>query len=88
MKAHIGVDAESGLVHTVAGTPANVADITKADDLLHGAESMAFGDAGYTGIDKRPDRKHTAECQFASNRDPLFAPNRDPSGRSGMGLSP
>ena len=65
VKAHIGADAESGLVHTVAGTPANVADITKADDLLHGAESMAFGDAGYTGIDKRPDRKHTAEWHVA-----------------------
>ena len=65
MKAHIGVDAESGLVHTVAGTPANIADITKADDLLHGDESMAFGDAGYTGIDKRADRKHTAEWHVA-----------------------
>ena len=65
MKAHIGVDAESGLVHTVAGTPANITDITKADDLLHGDESMAFGDAGYTGIDKRPDRKHTAEWHVA-----------------------
>ena len=65
MKAHIGVDADSGLVHTVAGTPANVADITKADELLHGDETMAFGDAGYTGIDKRSDRKHPAQWHVA-----------------------
>lgn len=65
MKAHIGVDAESGLVHTVIGTPANVADVTQADDLLHGEETMALGDAGYTGVDKRPERKHLANWQVA-----------------------
>jgi IS5 family transposase len=53
MKAHIGVDAQSGLVHTVIGTPANVSDVTKAHELLHGEESMAFGDAGYRGVEKR-----------------------------------
>jgi len=65
MKAHIGVDAESGLVHTVIGTPANVADITKADELLHGDETIAFGDAGYIGVDKRPGREHSAEWHVA-----------------------
>src|SRR4051812_37883726 len=49
MKAHVGVDAESGLVHSVIGTPANVADVTQAHDLLHGDETVAFGDAGYIG---------------------------------------
>ena len=53
MKAHVGVDAQSGLVHTVIGTPANVSDVTKAHELLHGEESMAFGDAGYRGVEKR-----------------------------------
>jgi IS5 family transposase len=46
MKAHVGVDAESGLVHGLVGTAANVADVTQAHDLLHGKETVAFGDAG------------------------------------------
>ena len=55
MKAHIGVDAESGLVHTVRGTSGHVSDIAEAHSLLHGEESVAFGDAGYQGVEKRPD---------------------------------
>src|ERR1051325_1780440 len=55
MKAHIGVDVVSGLVHTVAGTAANEADITQTAALLHGEEEDVFGDAGYTGADKRPE---------------------------------
>jgi IS5 family transposase len=53
LKAHIGVDAESGLVHTVKCTPANVHDVTVAHDLLHGKEKVAFVDAGYIGVEKR-----------------------------------
>ncbi|MBN3753474.1 IS5 family transposase [Paraburkholderia sp. Tr-20389] len=55
MKAHIGVDVESGLVHTVKCTPANVHDITVAHALLHGKEEIAFADAGYVGIEKREE---------------------------------
>ena len=55
MKAHIGVDAESGLVHTVVGTAANVADVTQAQALLHGDEEDVFADAGYQGVDKREE---------------------------------
>jgi len=55
MKAHIGVDAASGLVHTVIGTAANVNDVTQAGLLLHGQEEAVFGDAGYQGAHKRPD---------------------------------
>ena len=55
MKAHIGVDADSGLVHTVIGTSGNVADVTEGNSLLHGEEADAFGDAGYQGAHKRPD---------------------------------
>ena len=55
MKAHIGVDAESGLVHSLVGTAANVGDITQAGALLHGDETYAFGDAGYRGVDKRKE---------------------------------
>ena len=45
MKVHIGVDAHSGLVHSVVGTAANVNDVTQAGALLHGDEEAAFGDA-------------------------------------------
>ncbi|MCL1622075.1 IS5 family transposase [Ralstonia pseudosolanacearum] len=55
MKAHIGVDADSGLVHTVVGTAANVGDVTQAHALVHGKEADVFGDAGYQGIDKREE---------------------------------
>ncbi|WP_217478564.1 IS5 family transposase, partial [Pararobbsia alpina] len=55
MKAHVGVDAESGVVHTVIGTAANVSDVTQAGALLHGQETVAFGDAGYQGVDKREE---------------------------------
>jgi IS5 family transposase len=53
MKAHIGADTESGLVHTVRGTAANVNDVVEANSLLHGDETDAFGDAGYQGAHKR-----------------------------------
>lgn len=57
MKAHIGVDADSGLVHTVIGTAANVNDVTQAAGLLHGEETDAWGDAGYQGVAKREELK-------------------------------
>ncbi|CAJ0880112.1 IS5 family transposase ISPsp3 [Ralstonia mannitolilytica] len=53
MKAYIGVDADSGLVHTVVGTAANVNDVTQAQ--VHGEQSDVFADAGYQGVDKRED---------------------------------
>ena len=55
MKAHIGVDAESGVVHSMTTTPANHHDITQADQLLHGEEKDVFGDSGYRGIEKREE---------------------------------
>ena len=57
MKAHIGVDTESGLVHSVVGTAANVADVTQVDKLLHGDENMVGADAGYTGVEKRTEHE-------------------------------
>ena len=57
MKAHIGVDADSGLVHTVVGTAANVNDVTQAHALVHGEERDVFSDAGYQGVEKREDTK-------------------------------
>ena len=55
MKAHIGVDAVLGLVHTVVGTGANVSDISQAASLLHGEESSVHADAGYIGLEKREE---------------------------------
>jgi transposase, IS5 family len=55
MKAHIGVDAQSGLIHSVTGTAANVADIAQTHTLLHGQEKQAYADAGYLGVEKREE---------------------------------
>ncbi len=57
MKAHIGVDLHSGLVHTVVGTAANEHDLTQAAALLHGHEQLVLGDAGYRGIEKRNEHQ-------------------------------
>jgi IS5 family transposase len=65
MKAHIGADADSGLVHTVRGTAANVNDVVEANRLLHGAETDAFGDAGYQGAHKRPDARDDVRWHVA-----------------------
>lgn len=74
MKAHIGVDAESGLVHSVTGTAANVADVTETGKLLHGEEQTVFLDAGYTGADKRDELKDRAiDWQIAMKRGKLKA---------------
>ena len=58
MKAHIGVDASSGLVHTVVGTAANVSDVSQTEHLLHGEEKLVFADAGYIGADKREENQN------------------------------
>jgi len=55
MKAHIGVDDASGLVHHVECTAANVADVTQVHKLLHGQEDTVCGDSGYTGAVKREE---------------------------------
>jgi IS5 family transposase len=65
MKAHIGVDAESGLVHTVRGTAGSVNDVLEANALLHGEETEAFGDAGYQGAGKRPDARPDVRWNIA-----------------------
>ena len=57
MKAHIGADRDSGIVHTVISTAANIADITQTAALLHGQETQVHADAGYVGAQKRPEIK-------------------------------
>jgi IS5 family transposase len=60
MKAHIGVDAASGFVHSVATTAASVNDVTQADRLLHGAELDVYADAGYQGVAQRVPDAHVS----------------------------
>lgn len=55
MKAHIGADDESGLVHTVVSTAANVSDISQTAVLMHGEETRMGADAGYVGVTKRDE---------------------------------
>jgi IS5 family transposase len=81
MKAHVGVDAESSLVHSVIGTPANVADVTKAHELLHGRETVAFGDAGYIGVEQRPEAERRIEWHVAMRPGQRRALRNTPAGR-------
>ena len=53
MKAHIGMDAVSGLVHTVLDTAANISDLAEAAKLLHGVETIEHANAGCAGLEKR-----------------------------------
>ena len=65
MKCHIGVDADSGLVHTVRGTSGNVNDVVEANSLLHRDESVVFADSGYQGAARRPDAKPGVDWRIA-----------------------
>jgi IS5 family transposase len=76
MKAHIGADRDSKLVHTVGVTAANVADITKTAELLHGQEEQVHADAGDTGVEKRAEivaLERTIGWQIARKRGPIKA---------------
>lgn len=68
MKAHIGTDAGSGLVHSLTGTSANVSDISETHNLLHGDEDYVFADAGYTGIEKRREVKDRELTWYVAQR--------------------
>ncbi len=68
MKAHIGVDADSGIVHTVVATPANVNDVTQAHALLHGEETDVHADAGYVGVEKREENQNLSVAWHVAMR--------------------
>lgn len=57
MKVHIGVDSQTGVVHSVSTTPANVHDVIETPRLLHGGETQVWCDAGYQGVHKRPENR-------------------------------
>ena len=84
-KAHIGVDEESGLVHTVKTTPANEHDVTVMSELLHGEEERAYGDSGYIGANKRPEaikkNKNGKKIKYLINRRPSSIKKLSKSGQ-------
>jgi IS5 family transposase len=73
MKAHIGVDVNTGLVHTVTSTAANVADVAEVPNLLRGNETSVYGDAGYIGADKRVKPKRGRDWFIAAKRSKVKA---------------
>lgn len=70
MKAHIGVDAATGLIHSLETTKASVHDVTQTSKLLHGDETHLFGDSGYIGAQKRPELIHKKELKWNINLRP------------------
>ena len=68
MKLRIGVDAESGLVHSMVTTSANVHDVTQAHRLLHGEERAVWGDSGYTGVHKRQEIRGSSAGWYVAMR--------------------
>ena len=82
MKIHIGVDKDSGLIHSVVTTAANVHDLTPAAELLHGDEEVVYADAGYQGITKRPEMTtNTTEFRVAMRPGKRWALPDTPDGR-------
>ena len=77
MKCHAGVDAGSGLVHTITVTPANRHDITQAAKLIREDDEVVYGDSGYLGIEKREEIKgdeHLSGIDFRIARRPKSLP--------------
>ena len=68
MKAHIGADVDTGLVHTVVTTAANEADVAQIEELLHGKETRVHGDAGYLGAAAYVKRAEKIEWKIARRR--------------------
>ncbi len=57
MKMHVGSDAQTGVAHSFTATPANESDVAHAHRLVHGEEKVVWGDAGYQGVEKRPENR-------------------------------
>lgn len=75
IKAHIGVDSDSGLIHSVETTAANVHDLMPAADLLHGEETVDYADDGCQRIEKRDEMqgRGTVLCCYATRKAPSAA---------------
>jgi IS5 family transposase len=85
-KAHIGVDKDSGLVHHVEVTAANVHDVTITPKLLHGEENTVHGDSGFLGAEKREDavthNKNGKKINYKINRRPSQSKNKSTRSRA------
>ena len=78
IKCHIGVDAGSGLVHTITVTAANAYDITQAAALIREDDEVVYGDFGYLRIQKRPEitsDAHLSAIDYRINRRPRKLPH-------------
>jgi len=67
MKAHIGVDAGTGYIHSVTATSANVHDLDQVANLVRNDDEVVYADAGYQGVEKRPDivgDEHRSKMEF------------------------
>ena len=73
-KAHVGVDKDSGIVHTIKVTAANQHDVSMTSELLTGEETVVYGDSGYLGAEKREDavkkNKNGKRIRYKINRRP------------------
>jgi len=79
MKAHIGVDARTGITHSFTTTAANEHDLNQASELLHGDEQFIFADAGYRGAEKRDElRDVTADWHIAERPGKVQALKKHP----------
>ena len=68
-KAHIGVDSDTGLVHHVKATAANVHDVNAANDVIYGDEDEIYGDSGYLNIEEHiSDEKKKSGREYNINR--------------------
>ncbi len=78
-KAHIGVDKDTGLVHTLKVTAANVHDVTMTAELLSGGEDTVYGDSGYLGAEKREEavlrNNNGKKIRYKINRRPSQTKN-------------
>ena len=78
IKAHIGVDAGTGYIHAVSATSANASDVEQAAELVRGDDRVVYADAGYQGVDKRPEvikdsHLSTVEFRVAARKGKLAA---------------
>ena len=75
MKMHTGVDAGSGYIHTIVGTPANVHDITEIKNLLREDDTICYEDSGYLSVERRKEikeDKNFSNVKFITNKRPGY----------------
>ena len=77
-KIHAGVDAGTGLVHTIKVTAANVGDATVAHELLREDDEVVYGDSAYCALEKHSEIKndeHLSKIEFRTNKQKPYRKN-------------